>query len=295
MSEREVSAQVSHGQRFKRTRQALPLGTILAAALTFTACGTDDGPAKLQINDDRSIRVPLGFGPVATVRARLVGPAEAAAWIFSTPGAAAPSRAPVIFVHDWGTTDPTSHGPWIAHLVRRGETVIYPVYQTGQGDSPSRALTQGAAGIRYALRVLGIAPPRAVYSGYAVGGALAAELASTAHRSGLPAPDAVVAAYPSRIVRPLLVDTGATRLPPARDAVMPRSTAVIALAGRNDTAETRRVAKALVGPASSIRRYLLVTDPRISEHTGPLQTDGVARRTFWRVLDRAIAHAERGR
>ncbi|MTD43054.1 hypothetical protein GKE82_01715 [Conexibacter sp. W3-3-2] len=260
----------------------------MLAALTLAACGGDDGPSGPTVSDDRTIDVALGYGPVVPLRARLVGPLDGNAWVFTRPGAGRPTGPPVVFVHDWGATDPTTHGPWIAHLVAAGRTVVFPLYQTGQGDRPSRALPQAATGIRNALELLGVSPRRAFYLGYGAGGALAADIAASAGPLTLPRAAGVVAAYPSRTVRPLLTDEGSVRLPAPAGRRLAPGTPLLALAGADDSPETRTVARTLVRAAGPTGRLRVITDPRISEHTGPIQTDPVARRTFWATVDRLI-------
>jgi dienelactone hydrolase len=47
------------------------------------------------------------------------------------PDAPKPDTAPVIvFLHGWGGINPDYYATWIEHLVRKGNIVIYPVYQS---------------------------------------------------------------------------------------------------------------------------------------------------------------------
>ena len=51
------------------------------------------------------------------------------------PGDPTPASAPVIvFLHGHTVTNPMGYGAWIDHLVRRGNIVLYPVYQVDLGD-----------------------------------------------------------------------------------------------------------------------------------------------------------------
>src|SRR6185312_15586827 len=51
-------------------------------------------------------------------------------WIFE-PDSPKPRSAPVIvFLHGWGGMNPLYYGAWLDHLVKRGNIVIYPRYQT---------------------------------------------------------------------------------------------------------------------------------------------------------------------
>src|SRR5678815_3067394 len=52
-------------------------------------------------------------------------------WIFE-PDTPRPRTAPVIiFLHGWGGMNPLYYGAWVDHLVRRGNIVVYPRYQSG--------------------------------------------------------------------------------------------------------------------------------------------------------------------
>src|SRR5215204_4524588 len=51
-------------------------------------------------------------------------------WIFE-PDSPKPRTAPVIvFFHGWGGMNPLYYGAWLDHLVKRGNIVIYPRYQS---------------------------------------------------------------------------------------------------------------------------------------------------------------------
>jgi acetyl esterase/lipase len=263
----------------------------VTAAAVLAGCGVNAHDDGLRVSDDRRLSVSTGDGTTVPVRARYAGDPENAAWVF-TGVRDRPDAPVVVFLHDWGSTDPRAHGPWIAHLVRRGADVIFPTYQVGQGDLVGRAAAQGAAGVRTGLAVLGRRPRTLAYAGYGVGGALAADVAASARARRIPPPGAVLALYPSRRARPLLVDSSFTALPVSAASGIPPSARVLALAGAADTGETQRTARAIVAGATAVprrrRRFEVVTDPRISVRTGPLQTDAIARRTFWRALDRMI-------
>ena len=51
-------------------------------------------------------------------------------WIYE-PDKPKPARAPVvIFLHGWGGTNPMYYGAWIDHIVKRGNIVVFPRYQS---------------------------------------------------------------------------------------------------------------------------------------------------------------------
>src|SRR5215218_2149831 len=51
-------------------------------------------------------------------------------WIYE-PGSPKPRTAPVIiFLHGWGGMNPLYYGAWVDLLVKRGNIVVYPRYQS---------------------------------------------------------------------------------------------------------------------------------------------------------------------
>jgi acetyl esterase/lipase len=122
----------------------------------------------------------------------------ATAYFLFEPTDPAPASAPVIvFVHGYSAVGPRSYGGWIRHLVRRGNVVVYPVYQSNF-FVPAKELTGNAvSAIADALGVLAgdghVAPEldRVAYVGHSAGGVIAANLAGRAAGAGLPAAQAL--------------------------------------------------------------------------------------------------------
>ncbi len=113
-------------------------------------------------------------------------------------------RVPVVlFLHGWGATRPRFYRPWLDHLAREGNAVIYPRYQDSFVDQPAEVLGNALAGMRLALRRIDEEPGSLVVAGHSAGGALAADyaaIARTARAAGagrgvqrLPGPDAAPA------------------------------------------------------------------------------------------------------
>ena len=51
-------------------------------------------------------------------------------WIYE-PDRPKPKTAPVvIFLHGWSGTNPLYYGAWIDHIVKRGNIVVFPRYQS---------------------------------------------------------------------------------------------------------------------------------------------------------------------
>jgi pimeloyl-ACP methyl ester carboxylesterase len=121
------------------------------------------------------------------------------------PADPTPPTAPVVvFGHGWGAVDPDIYGAWIAHIVRRGSTVIYPRYQADL-RTPVRHFTSHALGaVRRGLEVLGSAghvrPHESglVFVGHSMGGLVAANLAVRAAQGELPPPLALMAVEPGK-------------------------------------------------------------------------------------------------
>jgi dienelactone hydrolase len=248
---------VSRGSR--RAVAAAGLALIAGAG----ACG-DREPAPLE---ERTV----GRGPVTTT---IIQPAQA--------------RGPVpvvVFLHGWGATQPQTYRPWLEHLARRGNTVIYPRYQESVLTPPPQALGNALAGIRLALSRVEEDPRRLVAAGHSAGGALAADYAAIARRVGLPVPRAVYAVYPGRSLRGIPAS-----LPEVPG--IPRGVRVLAAGSTADRVVGTRVARAIARAAPG-GRYVEVRDPAVRDHRAPQRSDAASRRAFWRTLDGLITRTRR--
>ena len=194
-------------------------------------------------------------------------------------------RLPVVlFLHGWGATRPRFYRPWLDHLAREGNAVIYPRYQDSFVDEPAEVLGNALAGTRMALAAIDEQPGSLVVAGHSAGGALAADYAAIARTGGLPEPVAVFSAYPGRTLSRVRV--GIPEIDPSR---IPSSTEVVALAGTNDRVVGQRVARRIARATGG--RLVVVDDPRVSDHLGPQRADAASRRTFWARLDALIRRA----
>ena len=236
---------------------------LLLALLLLAGCGgSPDGPPRL-------LTETVGSGPqtATIVRADVEG------------------KVPVVlFLHGWGATRPRFYRPWIDHLAREGNAVIYPRYQDSFVDQPAEVLGNALAGVRLALRRIDAEPGSLVVAGHSAGGALAADYAAIARSAKLPEPVAVFSAYPGRTLRRVTV--GIPEIDPAR---IPPDTEVVALAGTRDRVVGSRVARRIA--RSTGGRLVVVDDPRASDHLGPQRADAVSRREFWARLDALIRRA----
>ena len=196
----------------------------------------------------------------------------------------------VVFLHGWGATQPRSYRPWLDHLARQGNAVIYPRYQDSVVEPPPQVLGNVLTGVRAALARIDEDPRSLVVAGHSAGGALASDYAAIARVAKLPVPVAVFSAYPGRRLRRLPV--GIPEIDPRRIAP---ATRVVALAGARDTVVGDRAARRLVDRAGAReKRLVLVDDPAASDHLGPQRADAAARREFWARLDALISAARRG-
>jgi dienelactone hydrolase len=191
----------------------------------------------------------------------------------------------VVFLHGWGAPEPAFYRPWVEHLARRGNAVIYPRYQDSFVQPPAQALGNVLAALRIALARPGLRTDSLVLAGHSAGGALAADYAALAGTAGLPAPRAIFAAYPGR--RLPRIPKGLPEIPPSR---IPAATRIVALASRADRVVGTGTAREIVrGAGQADARLVLVDDPAAQDHLAPQRADAAARRTFWAPLDRLIA------
>lgn len=184
----------------------------------------------------------------ASWRQTVVGTGATACWLFE-PADPVPAEAPlVVFVHGWAALDPWLYGAWIGHLLRRGNVVLFPRYQTTLFSNPSGFYSSTVQALREALRQAGqgdhvrLKPAQVAYVGHSMGAVLSANLAAGAAREGLPAPKALMCVQPGGTRRTPdgigldLHDLGA----------IPTGTLLLSVAGDRD---------AVVGDLDAVRIY----------------------------------------
>jgi acetyl esterase/lipase len=249
---------------------------LLTTALLTTSCGgAKEEGRRAEAKAPGLITERFGRGAQTTfvIRPKRAGPHPA-----------------VIFLHGWGATLPANYRPWLDHLARQGNAVIYPRYQDSFLTPPDQVLGNLIAGVRLALARTPIRPETLVVAGHSAGGALSADYAAIATSARLPAPRAILSLYPGRTLRG--IDTGIPEVAPGR---IPRATRIVALAGADDatvgTAPAKRIVASATGVPRARRTYELIRDPAVSDHLGPQRATTASRRTFWRRLDALIARA----
>jgi acetyl esterase/lipase len=137
------------------------------------------------------------------VIAKMYGTGATRYWIFE-PADPKPELAPlVIFNHGWSAMEPKAYGAWIDHIVKRGNIVVYPVYQDSL-RTPMRDFTSNAAtGIHAAIEKLQSDPGRVkpdlghvAFVGHSMGGVISANLAAQWRQLNVPRPQAVMVVQP---------------------------------------------------------------------------------------------------
>src|SRR5690242_16913532 len=156
-------------------------------------------------------------------------------WIYE-PDSPRPRTAPVIvFLHGWGGMNPLYYGAWVDHLVKRGNIVVYPRYQSNLLTPIKDFLPNTLYAIKDALKRLQTEPGHVspdlnkfAAVGHSLGGLLAANVAALARESSLPQMRAVMSVEPGITDPPINV-------PLADLKKIPAETLLLALAGDQDT------------------------------------------------------------
>ena len=260
---------------------AVPLLIVLGVLLSAAVGGDDPRPERSTTSTPAATARALVPG---AVQLRVGGGGPRGATIFrpANPRADAPV---VVFLHGWLAVDPTFYAPWIAHLVGRGATVIYPSYQEAPFLDTVSPLPNTLIALRLAFERVQVVPGRLAVVGHSAGGALAADYAASARAAGLPAPAVVFSAYPGRSLRGISL-----RIPAVSARNIAAGTRMLVLAGANDRVVGTRTARTIARTATRARVTLrIVRDPRADDHRAPQRSDAAARSTFWAPLDRLIA------
>jgi pimeloyl-ACP methyl ester carboxylesterase len=156
-------------------------------------------------------------------------------WLFE-PDSPKPRSAPVVvLIHGWGGMNPLFYGAWIDHLVKRGNIVIYPRYQTNLLTPLKEFTPNTISAVKDAIERLQtekghVAPELNKFAavGHSMGGLLAANLAALAAESKLPRVRAVMSVEPGITESPInfvLADL----------KKLPADTLLLALAGDQDS------------------------------------------------------------
>jgi pimeloyl-ACP methyl ester carboxylesterase len=179
------------------------LQTMLVMSIGFTALlagASDTKPAALPTPPGQPASGPGGSQYAhAKVRKCLLGEGSCAYHLYE-PDAPRPASAPVVvFLHGYSAVNPRVYGGWIEHLVRRGNTAVYPVYQTGPAGVHLYT-TNALAAVKDAFRALRKDEARVRFDpkerwaivGHSLGCPIGANIAGRAEKEGLPKPRALM-------------------------------------------------------------------------------------------------------
>jgi len=115
-----------------------------------------------------------------------------------------PKKAPLILLlHGFTDIEPDKYVAWINHLVRRGNIVVYPIYQETRGetsglkfsDNAQTALKNALTELQKSTHVQAELDKFSVV-GYSAGGVIAANFAAQATKNNLPIPKALFTITP---------------------------------------------------------------------------------------------------
>lgn len=136
------------------------------------------------------------------VEVQKFGWAARAYYIF-TPAEPVPESAPVVvFLHGWSAVEPGPYRAWIDHIVRRGNIVIYPVYQNAFFNLGIWVAATAMQSTKEALDRLEHEGPvrpeveRLAVVGHSMGGSISVNMAVEGARNGLPVPRALMVIQP---------------------------------------------------------------------------------------------------
>jgi acetyl esterase/lipase len=221
-------------------------------------------------------------GPKAYPHARVLkkkyGEGALAYWLY-LPADPVPASAPLIlFLHGWNGADPYFYGGWLDHLARRGNIVIYPLYQTSAFNRPEEMLANAIAATKNAVAQLEkehqVAPQLDKFAivGHSFGGGMAVQVAALAKEAGLPAPKALMPVQPGW--------RGQSEMPTARLKDIPSSVLMLVVVGEEDQFASTRQGKTIFCHTEQIPKerkgYVLVPSdahgnpPLIADHSSPL-------------------------
>lgn len=109
----------------------------------------------------------------------------------------------IIFLHGYNGVNPdVGYLPWISHLVKRGNIVIFPVYQLYQERNGEKFTDNALAALKNAFAELQTGKhaqaelDKLTIVGYSAGGVIATNYTTRAAKAGLPIPKALFAVTP---------------------------------------------------------------------------------------------------
>jgi pimeloyl-ACP methyl ester carboxylesterase len=201
-------------------------------------------------------------------------------WVWRAPH----PKSVVVFMHglDQSELYPANHLPWIEHLVRQGNDVIYPRYENAPGRGP--ALLHSAKAVTAGIIRLGRPRAPVVIAGYSRGGRLAVELAASAWRFRV-RPAAVLSVFPSQL-NPVVEEVVDFKR-------LPHTAQLLLLVGEEDSpagAHDLLVRLRDDGfPVENVRADVVRSKGSFhADHFSAMQVSPESKRQFWGRLDALI-------
>jgi len=240
-------------------------------------------------------------------------------WIFE-PDEPKPRTAPlVVFNHGWLGMAPQVYLGWIQHIVRRGNIVVFPRYQTGALTPPWTFVPNAVKSVKLALEELKkpdhVAPDLARFAivGHSAGGAITADMAALAAEEGLPEPKALMIVLPGRGVQ----RAPTPFFPPAGYEKIPKDVLLLVVVGDEDRLVGSAAGKEIFKgtPQIPLDRKDFITvrsdrhgvPPFVADHVSPCapvrplpiltghRVDAVDYYAYWRLFDALTDYAFHGR
>ncbi len=135
------------------------------------------------------------------------------------PASPKPDSAPlVVFLHGLMATTPNTYAKWIEHIVKRGNIVVFPIYQS-IGSSFDFYTSNSINAVLKAIETLQtedhVRPDLDAFAlvGHSCGGVIAPNIAAKALESGLPFPKAIMAVQPG--ITPIIPLEDLSKIPGA--------------------------------------------------------------------------------
>jgi len=125
-------------------------------------------------------------------------------WLFEPASPTPKETNLIVFIHGYGGYNPMIYGQWIKHLVRKGNTVIYPRYQkTVFSPSPNKFSPNVVTGIQNALKTIELSSTHIPTNseslcivGHSYGGILGAEITVNWEKYAIPKPKGIFLCTP---------------------------------------------------------------------------------------------------
>ncbi len=125
-------------------------------------------------------------------------------WLFEPTAPRPKTTNLVVFIHGYGGYNPMIYGQWIKHLVRKGNTVIYPRYQKNVfSPKPQKFSPNVITGIQTALKIIETSDKHIPTNkeslcivGHSYGGILGAEITVNWEKHEIPKPKGIFLCAP---------------------------------------------------------------------------------------------------